>query len=39
MSAKYPGYKYFFLDTETTGLDTRIHNIFQISGILTDANR
>ena len=38
MSSKYPGYKHFFLDTETTGLDTRVNDIFQISGILTDSN-
>ena len=38
MSSKYPGYKHFFLDVETTGLDTRLHDIFQISGIITDAN-
>ena len=38
MSTKYPGYKHFFLDVETTGLDIHEHDIFQISGILTDAN-
>ena len=37
MSTHYPGYKHFFLDVETTGLDSRLNNIFQISGVLTDA--
>jgi exonuclease I len=36
MSSKYPGYKLFFLDVETTGLDTIRNDIFQISGIITD---
>jgi DNA polymerase-3 subunit epsilon len=36
MSTQYPGYKYFFLDVETTGLDRNLNDIFQISGILTD---
>jgi DNA polymerase-3 subunit epsilon len=34
----YPGYKHFFLDVETTGLDSTLNDIFQISGILTDSN-
>jgi DNA polymerase III alpha subunit (gram-positive type) len=34
----YNGYKHFFLDVETTGTDRALHNIFQISGILTDEN-
>jgi DNA polymerase III alpha subunit (gram-positive type) len=37
MNEHYPGYKHFFLDVETTGLDSRLNNIFQISGVLTDA--
>ena len=37
MSTHYPGYKHFFLDVETTGLDTNLNDIFQISGVLTDA--
>ena len=36
MNTKYTGYKYFFLDVETTGVDRQKHNIFQIGGILTD---
>lgn len=36
MSTQYTGYKYFFLDVETTGLDRGLNDIFQISGILTD---
>jgi DNA polymerase III alpha subunit (gram-positive type) len=36
MSESYKGYKYCFLDVETTGLDRKLHNIFQISGIITD---
>lgn len=38
MSTQYPGYKHFFLDVETTGLDANHNEIFQISGILTDQN-
>jgi len=38
MSTTYNGYKHFFLDVETTGTDRELHNIFQISGILTDEN-
>jgi len=34
----YTGYKHFFLDVETTGTDRLLHNIFQVSGILTDEN-
>lgn len=37
MSTHYPGYKLFFLDVETTGLDSVRNDIFQISGIVTDA--
>lgn len=33
---KYPGYKKFFVDTETTGTDRNKHNIFQISGRIID---
>jgi len=33
---EYPGYKCAFIDTETTGLDRHNHNIFQLSGIITD---
>lgn len=36
MSTKYKGYKHFFLDVETTGLDINQNEIFQISGIVTD---
>jgi len=36
MSTHYAGYKHFFLDVETTGLDTQLHDVFQISGIVTD---
>lgn len=36
MSIHYSGYKHFFLDVETTGLDININDIFQISGIITD---
>jgi DNA polymerase III alpha subunit (gram-positive type) len=38
MSDTYNGYKHFFLDVETTGTNPELHNIFQISGILTDQN-
>lgn len=38
MSIHYSGYKHFFLDVETTGLDTNLNDIFQISGIVTDSN-
>ena len=38
MSNQYPGYKLFFVDTETTGTDPKIHNIFQLSGVITDWN-
>jgi DNA polymerase-3 subunit epsilon len=38
MSTQYTGYKHFFLDVETTGLDRDRNEIFQISGIITDAN-
>jgi DNA polymerase-3 subunit epsilon len=38
MSTQYFGYKHFFLDVETTGLDTTINDIFQISGIVTDSS-
>lgn len=34
--SKYPGYKYCFIDVETTGTDRLHHNIFQISGRVTD---
>jgi len=34
----YNGYKHFFLDVETTGTDRQLHDIFQVSGILTDEN-
>jgi DNA polymerase-3 subunit epsilon len=36
MSTQYTGYKLFFLDVETTGLDSLHNDIFQISGIVTD---
>ena len=36
MSTEYTGYKHFFLDVETTGLDRNLNEIFQISGIVTD---
>ena len=36
MSTQYAGYKHVFLDVETTGLDTRSNNIFQICAIITD---
>ena len=29
--------KYCFIDTETTGLDRKEHNIFQISAVITDS--
>jgi len=39
MSAQtYKGYKHFFIDVETTGTDRQLHNVFQVSGILTDEN-
>jgi DNA polymerase III alpha subunit (gram-positive type) len=34
----YNGYKYCFIDVETTGLDRKHHNIFQISGAIHDEN-
>ena len=34
----YNGYKYCFIDVETTGLDRKQHNIFQISGAIHDEN-
>jgi DNA polymerase III alpha subunit (gram-positive type) len=36
MSTNYNGYKYCFIDTETTGVDRNRHHIFQISGRITD---
>ena len=36
MSNKYPGYIKFFVDTETTGTDRKLHRLFQISGELQD---
>jgi DNA polymerase III alpha subunit (gram-positive type) len=36
MSTQYTGYKLFFLDVETTGLDSVHNDVFQISGIITD---
>jgi DNA polymerase-3 subunit epsilon len=33
---KYNGYKKCFIDVETTGTDRKLHNIFQISGAITD---
>ena len=35
--SRYPGYKLFFLDVETTGLNSQYNEIFQISGIITDS--
>lgn len=35
---EYPGYKYCFIDIETTGTDRKLHNIFQISGAITGPN-
>jgi DNA polymerase-3 subunit epsilon len=32
----YPGYTMCFIDCETTGLNNKLHNIFQLSGIVTD---
>jgi ribonuclease T len=34
----YNGYKYCFIDVETTGVDRKHHNIFQISGTVLDCN-
>lgn len=34
----YNRYKHFFLDVETTGTNRELHDIFQVSGILTDEN-
>jgi ribonuclease T len=34
----YNGYKYCFIDVETTGLDRKHHNIFQISGTVLDCD-
>ena len=36
MSTEYPGYKKCFIDTETTGIDRKLHKLFQISGAITD---
>lgn len=36
MSDKYPGYKKCFIDSETTGTDRKLHELFQISGAITD---
>lgn len=36
MSKEYPGYKKCFIDTETTGTDRKLHELFQISGAITD---
>lgn len=33
---KYPGYKYCFIDIETTGTDLFLNHIFQIGGRITD---
>ena len=35
---KYNGYKYCFIDVETTGVDRKLHNIFQISGTILDCD-
>ena len=35
---EYPGYKYCFIDTETTGLDPQVHSIHQLTAIITDPN-
>ena len=37
-NTKYNGYKYCFIDVETTGLDRKLHNIFQISGVILDCD-
>lgn len=34
--SEYPGYKYCFIDTETTGTDLLRNHIFQISGRVVD---
>ena len=34
--SKYPGYKKCFIDTETTGIDRKLHDIFQLSGCIED---
>jgi DNA polymerase-3 subunit epsilon len=34
--SEYPGYKYCFIDTETTGVERDRHHVFQISGRITD---
>jgi len=33
---EYNGYRYCIIDCETTGLDRKLNNIFQLSGIITD---
>jgi DNA polymerase III alpha subunit (gram-positive type) len=37
MKTQYDGYKLCFIDVETTGLDLKTHNIFQISARITDS--
>lgn len=34
----YSGYKYIVIDTETLGLDRKLNDIFQLSGIITDTD-
>jgi DNA polymerase III alpha subunit (gram-positive type) len=36
--SSYNGYKKCFIDVETTGTDRKLHNIFQIAGIIRDEN-
>lgn len=36
--SEYPGYKYCFIDVETTGTDVKRNHIFQIGGRITDNN-
>lgn len=38
MKNEYKGYRYCFIDTETTGTDPKKHEIYQLSAIITDVN-
>lgn len=33
-----PQYKYCFVDVETNGIDRKVHNIHQLSAVITDSN-